>query len=211
MDLELKEAACSGNVDFLRSVVGLKPIDEYFLTKLSPMDENIFHLATRCEQSEFLELATEILPEQVQQKLHSQKDKNGCTPLHMAAGLKQSRQISLKTVKLILGFYKSGVPVTNKPWLEHNQNGYTPLHLAIEVVNEESAMEILSMDVESLCMMVDKKENDSALFLAVKNGCNKVAEKILLSSYSYSLRGKDGSTPLHFAPNSSGMSEFLGF
>ena len=78
--------------------------------------------------------------------------------------------------------------------------------------DENSAMELLLMDVGELSNMVDKDGN-SPLFLAVKNGYSQVAEKILTPSSpssssrlltSISFSGSKGSTPLHFAPNCSG-------
>ncbi|XP_019104286.2 uncharacterized protein LOC109134689 [Beta vulgaris subsp. vulgaris] len=80
----------------------------------------------------------------------------------------------------------------------------TSLNTALAKNDEESAMAILSstVDAEWLCSVEDDKGNNP-LFVAVQKGLNRVAENILMSSYSYSVSGPDGSNPLHFAPNCS--------
>uniref|UniRef100_A0A803L6Q7 Uncharacterized protein n=1 Tax=Chenopodium quinoa TaxID=63459 RepID=A0A803L6Q7_CHEQI len=215
MDTELKEAAFSGDVGFLKRAVDSKSTG-YFLSEYTPSDNNyvggnIFHLAAFTKKAEFFREAMERLPTEVQQVLFTQSNFNGWNPLLVATWVDD-----LEIVRLILGFYKSNSgletkPPSNsdnndqhlsKPWLGLSKSKKTPLHVAIGIKpNEESAMEILSMDTELLCAMVDD-EGNSPLFLAVQRGLNSVAEKILISS-SYSVSGQDGSTPLHFAPKCS--------
>ncbi|KMT15505.1 hypothetical protein BVRB_3g058580 [Beta vulgaris subsp. vulgaris] len=217
MDLELMEAICVGDVDFLKKAVASKPTD-YFLTQYTPpegsrkslVEGNIFHLAVRSNQVEILREAMNLLPIELQHELFLQKDGLGLNPLHRAAS--QSHEF----VRIILDFYKAYSDQllcstsTNdnhpyRPWLALGTFPHKmPLNIAIQSKNEESAMEILSMDMELFCGMVDN-EGNSFLFLAVKDGLTQVAEKILMSSFVSSVSGKDYSTPLHYAPNCSGL------
>ena len=218
MDSDLKQAACLGEIEFLHRAFATKCTD-YFLSYYSSPDGdheimgNIFHLAARKVKVEFMREAMKILPSELVLRLLSQQDEDDWNPLHVAASMIDC----LESVRLILGFYKSVSaqyqhhPLGKaKPWLALNEDKRTPLHLALSTTektenDEECALEILSMDnLESFCNIVDESGN-SPLFVAVKNGFNRVAEMILMSSSSYSLSGENGSTPLHFAPNCSGM------
>lgn len=115
----------------------------------------------------------------------------------------------------MLGYYKSYSvpPIINKPWLalsnrteENNTTKRTPLHFAIHFgQDEECAIDILSMDMDLHCSMLDEDGN-SLLFLTVQKGYSRVAEKILNCNCSYSLSSQDGSTALHVAPRCSGLS-----
>ena len=98
-------------------------------------------------------------------------------------------------INLIFDYYKSmpsdvviGKPP--KPWLVLSGDGRTPLHVLLVKAkrgdDEQSAMELLLMDVELLSYTVDFAGN-SPLFSAVKNGYSEVAEKILTSCSSSSI------------------------
>lgn len=219
MDAELKQAACLGDIEFLHRVYATKSTD-YFLSYYSSPDGdhnimgNIFHLAARKVKLGFMKEAMKILPDEIVLRLLSQQDEDDWNPLHVAT----SETECLESVRLILGFYKS-LPAQDhhhfgktKPWLALSNKKRTPFHIALRATEKteddvECALEILSMDnLESFCNIVDDN-GTSPLFVAVKNGFNRVAEMILMSSSSssYSLSGKNGSTPLHFAPNCSGL------
>ncbi|CAO2819365.1 unnamed protein product [Amaranthus hypochondriacus] len=213
MDLELKQAACLGDTEFLHTAFATKSTD-YFLSYYSSPDGdhdimgNIFHLAARKVKLGFMKEAMKILPDEIVVRLLSQQDEDDWNPLHVAA----SKIECLEPVRLILDFYKSvsyDLVGEAKPWLALNNFKATPLHTVLfnpkkTEDDDACALELLSMDnVESFCNIVDVHGN-SPLFYAVRFGFSRVAEIILLSSpSSYSLSGDNGSTPLHFAPNSS--------
>ncbi|CAO2827230.1 unnamed protein product [Amaranthus hypochondriacus] len=212
MDPKLKEAACSGDIEFLKttSTSGSPNQPNYFFLHFIPSNSsedqnlsgNVLHLSAANGKVDFFKEVLNLLPKSQSQMLLSQINKNNLNPLQIAAQL-ESHKESLEIVKLILEFYKGQhSPMMMKPWLLITNSFETPLHLAIKSLNEESALEIMAMDMEYFCNKLDRDKN-SVLFLAVKNGLNSVAEKILESSFSYSLGGQDNSTALHYAPFSS--------
>lgn len=103
--------------------------------------------------------------------------------------------IKLKRYLLSRPLYRSGaMDLFNQNfWSLSNEN---------EVLQ---ALETLSVEnVESVYQRVDQDGN-SLLFCAVQKGFNTVAQNILESSTNYSVNAQQDSTPLHFAPNSSGL------
>ena len=222
MEPELRQAACLGDVEFLKRALATKSID-YFLSYYSFTDPdgfsqnemmgNILHLSARKDKLNFMREAMKLLPNHVVLRLLSQQDECDQNPLHVAA----AQKACFEPVGLILGFYNSLSEDDNnhhkgieKPWLALNEHNRTPLHVVLSGVkktedDEECALEILSIEsLESFCNTVDSQGN-SPLFYAVKNRFSRVSEKILKSSSSYSVSGEYGFTPLHFASNSSGL------
>ncbi|CAO2822679.1 unnamed protein product [Amaranthus hypochondriacus] len=205
LDLELRKAVVSGDIEFLTKAVASKiPHNEvYFLGHSEDWGSNIFHIAAFCRKVEFLKEALRILPAHlVLQLLSSQQHMYGWNPLHDAV-----KNGCNEILRLMLGFYKSysgTLSLVNKPWLAlshrtgDNNIKQTPLDFTIVYGKEDCALEILSMDLELFCGMLDQDGN-SFLFRAVQKGFSRVAEKILNSNCSYSLCGQDGSTALHVA------------
>lgn len=212
MDPQLAQAAIQGDLKSLRKALASKPHD-YLLS--SDKDRgNIFHIAVRglaaFASTTFIKEVIQTLPKQdVQYLLSQQATLRKWNPLHLAA-----LYGSLETVRLILGVYRSSLslsgfvveqnPSGGKPWLARANDGRTPLHLFLEYNNEEECgLEILSMDMELLCGMVDNYAN-SPLCLAVNRGFSKVALKILESQYSYSVSGSCGFNPIDVMARCSG-------
>lgn len=210
MDTELKDAACSGDINFLKSALSSKT-PNYFLTTFTAKNDdhlisgNIFHLATANYEFEFVREAINILPRSTIHTLLSQKHSTSSSlsnwnPLHLAAYLRCH-----DIVDLFLNFYSSSSDLTSvaaddpdatRPWLAQTSNGETPLHLALRSNNENCARQILSMDKELLSSMVDN-EGNSPLFLAVLKDYKNLAQEIMESTQFYSVSGKDGLSPLH--------------
>ncbi|CAO2827228.1 unnamed protein product [Amaranthus hypochondriacus] len=204
MEPKVMEAACSGDVEFLKAAYtsGSSEQRRYFIP--SDPTGNILHLSAANGKVDFFKEVLNLFPKSHSQVLLTQlNNKDRLNPLHIAAQL-ESHKESFEIVKLILEFYKGqhSPMMMMKPWYSLTNSNETPLHLAIKSLNEESALEIMAMDMEYFCNKLDRDKN-SVLFLAVKNGLNSVAQRILESSCSYSLGGQDNSTPLHYASFSS--------
>ncbi|XP_074319478.1 protein ACCELERATED CELL DEATH 6-like isoform X2 [Silene latifolia] len=193
-------------MDYLRQALATHPLEE-FLT-LSPDDNghhyNIIHVAVFCLQQEFLRELITKLPPSIVHSLISQQDINEfrINSVHYAA-----LRGDVEILRLLLGFYRdspspssSGLSI-EKPWLAMDSKGNTPLQSALELGKEECALEIMSMDMEVLCNMVNSN-GTSPLLEAVRCRCPKVAVKILTADHGYSTSGDDELTPLDLAPNS---------
>ncbi|KAL2924974.1 Alpha-latrotoxin-Lh1a [Bienertia sinuspersici] len=216
MDAELSKAACLGDVEFLKKAVASRP-NEYFLTQLKDSDPakqngNILHLAV-CEGKDvFFREALQILPAQVKEVLLSQPNDQLRNPLHLLCACdkkKYSEKAAMTTVQLILDFYRSmkimnsqHYSTVNKPWLALDKGNCTPLHLALkqtECWNDEFAVDMLSMDLDLLCTIVDDQKY-SLLYLAVARRFDHFTQMILMSSCPYSVTGFRGFTPLTMLP-----------
>uniref|UniRef100_A0A7C8ZX36 Uncharacterized protein n=1 Tax=Opuntia streptacantha TaxID=393608 RepID=A0A7C8ZX36_OPUST len=138
--------------------------------------------------------AMKKLPRPVIQSLlcQSSEEFDEQNPLHIAA-----ENENHKMVKIILDFYRSSASSSEaqsttettgeKPWLGLDVKKRTPLHLALERCNERIALEILSMDVESLSGMEDWADR-GPVFMAMENWLYRVALQILTSAPNCSLR-----------------------
>ncbi|XP_074319480.1 protein ACCELERATED CELL DEATH 6-like [Silene latifolia] len=201
----LHKAARVGDMVYLRQALATQPIQEFFT--LCPTDGgylNIIHVAILCLQQEFIRELLNKLPASAIHFLISQQDtsESKVNALHYVAS-----RGDVDILKLFLDFYRSSpsssstVEVsTEKPWLAVDSQGSTPLLRAITQGKEECALEIMSMDMEVLCNMVNDR-GTSPLVEAVRRRCPKVAVKILTSGHVYSTSGDDGLTPLDLAPN----------
>ncbi|KAL2936516.1 Ankyrin repeat domain-containing protein 35 [Bienertia sinuspersici] len=199
MEAGLKEAACGGDVEFLKKAVASKP-KEYFLTQFKDPDSrelngNIFHLAGCKRRMEFIKEAMNLLPVQVKAALLSQPNEQNHNPLHIL--FKWAWGISDKMVLLILDFYRT-LPIYDKPWLALDHRNRTPLHWALDwnCYDDRCAMDMLLMDLEAYCTMVDL-EGNSLLYLACKSNYSRIATTIVKSSYPYNISGPHGSNPLY--------------
>ncbi|XP_074319495.1 uncharacterized protein LOC141656485 [Silene latifolia] len=181
---EMKDAAYAGNVEYLKKIVAEKPPD--YLVTLPDGDRNIFHFAVVAQKVEFLREAINILPRDVVKQLLLQpnliREENmlGCAALY----------IDYELIKVVRELYESvsWSSQDEKPWLWLNSKKMTALHTILrEVVKEifkkqeKCAMEILLMDPEFVnCTVVDSYGH-TPLYYALKNGFNRVAEKILMA------------------------------
>lgn len=207
---ELKKAAVRGDVEFLKKCVATNKPIKYYLTLFrrsqtgERLNGNIFHLAARENREEFIREAISILPlDATKQLLLQTRDGDLFTPLHMAAGIG-----NLEIVKLFLSVYNTNTssPSQQKPWLVRNESGRTPCHVAINYGNEECALEIFKMDMDSLCNMPDNN-GFSLLYDAIARGLNRFALEILIDNFdgsSISCTGSDGFTALHCLTSCSG-------
>ncbi|XP_074317929.1 uncharacterized protein LOC141654707 [Silene latifolia] len=195
MDPALKEAAISGDVEFLKEAFSKQPL-EYFLTQTPKgQDEdticgNIFHLATWNDKVEFIREAMTLLPKDIQKRLLFQAELGSWFPLHAAAAAckRKSNDIVVLMKQMYASFSLSYEDEDGlvKPWLALTADKRTPLHLALACKNKKCAMEILTMDTEfESCTIVDSHGN-TPLYYALKTGCSLVAETILMSPLSSS-------------------------
>lgn len=182
MDPKPEAAALSGDVAFLEETLHSCQSNNNDYSCLLSFRQNwkkevgnIFNLAAWSGKEELFRKARESLPISIVQSLLSQQEPSGgkpnLNPLHVAA-----LGGHLGIVKIILLFYRSRISyysslnnpccIISKPWLAPDSRGSTPLHLALEKLEPQCAIEILSMDIESLCKLNDN-DGDSPLFLAV--------------------------------------------
>ncbi|XP_074319484.1 protein ACCELERATED CELL DEATH 6-like [Silene latifolia] len=209
MDPALKEAAISGDVEFLKEAFSKQPL-EYFLTQ-SPRGDgysntgNIFHLAARNNKEEFMREAMSILPKDIQKRLLFQVDDYSQIPLHAAVVMSyDSYNIFVLMKQMYASFslsYEDDEDGLVKPWLALTVYKRTPLHLALTNGNEKCAMEILTMDTEfESCTIVDSDGN-TPLYYALEKGFSLVAETILMSPLSSSsiFPSTNDSTPFTYA------------
>ncbi|XP_074320315.1 protein ACCELERATED CELL DEATH 6-like isoform X2 [Silene latifolia] len=202
MDPALRNAAFVGNVEFLKKALAREPT-EYFLG-LDSGRKCIFHHTAWFGRVEFMEEAMNILPPNILKQFLHIRDVNSYTVLHTAA-LKGRFSV----IKCIRGMYESLSWDDDdedhvKPWLAltelRNQSfhmdhcgGMTPLTLCLaqdeldEDANtplyyEECAMEIMLMDPELVSCTIADEDGYTPLYYAVKEGYNRVAQKILMSS-----------------------------
>ncbi|XP_021758534.1 ankyrin-3-like [Chenopodium quinoa] len=207
LDRELKEAASRGDVKFLGKYVSAKPT--HFILASDHNGDNIFHLATRGIMSTpFIREAIQILSTRELHNLLSQQENyRKWNPLHLAAiwGNFELLHLMLSVYKKPSSSSSSGLhhvvvqyPPGGKPWLARGKDGRTPLHMFLEFNEEKCGLEILLMDLNLLCSIVDNYGN-SPLFLAISYGFNNVALNILRSDCCYSLSGRHGFNPFHVA------------
>ncbi|XP_057529521.1 uncharacterized protein LOC130808092 isoform X1 [Amaranthus tricolor] len=197
----LKEAAIRGDVGFLKNCIASNKPHHYYLT-LFPISHsearihgNIFHLAALENREHFIRVAIELLPFQTKQQLIlQQRDEEKSNPLHLAASIGNQN-----IVKLFLNVFRSSPSseCDGKPWLQKNNLGQTPCHIALTSGHEDCGLEILRMDMELVCNMVDN-EGNSLLFAAVAEGFSMFAMEILKFANRFSCSGSDGYTPLHY-------------
>ncbi|KAL2924998.1 Ankyrin-1, partial [Bienertia sinuspersici] len=211
-NMELLMAACAGDVQFLKDAIASRPNEDFLIQFKDPnpnkLEGNIFHLAVGHGKEEFIKEAMNLLPEKVKAALLSQQNAKNRNPLHMLCQdehvrVHQTRDFSpKKMVLLILDFYRS-LAIPDKPWLALDDENRTPLHWALDSgrIDDSCATEMLSMDLEAYCTMVDLQGN-SLLYLACKSNYSRFATTILKSSYPYNVSGPCGSNALHAGPNS---------
>ncbi|KMT12795.1 hypothetical protein BVRB_4g088890 [Beta vulgaris subsp. vulgaris] len=213
---DLKDAAVSEDVEFLKQCVGSNKPIQYYLT-LFPMIQpggdrhfgNIFHFENR---EDFVKGAICSLPLKVsQQLLLQQRDEDMFNPLHKAAAIGSPEKIKmfLELFKSVSSSLSSSSSGHLKPWLQKTNKGHTPCHVALINGQEDCALEILAMDMELLCNIDNNIDEDndwecgSLLYVAVKGGHNNFALKILRSPHSFSCSGSNGFNPLHHVPRCS--------
>ncbi|XP_021743933.1 ankyrin repeat and sterile alpha motif domain-containing protein 1B-like [Chenopodium quinoa] len=140
MDSVLYNAATLGNVSFLNDARNNElesGTDEYFL-KQTKHKNNILHLAIPRKHFEFVEevILNGLISKQASDELFEQANKDGNTPVHVAAEVGNMDMFKLlhdyvcgQTVQ------KEGKPV----FMMQNIEGNTPLHVALIHANVEIA------------------------------------------------------------------------
>ncbi|XP_021753387.1 uncharacterized protein LOC110718790 isoform X2 [Chenopodium quinoa] len=205
MDEDLRDAALSGDVEFLRKCVESNKPMEYYLSyypKSSDADKhdrhhgNIFHMAAYNNREEFLREAIKILPlENTHQLLLQPREPLNGNPLHVAADLG-----NVKIIKMMLDVYRSmpSLPsdLSQRPWLQQTTEGDTPCYLALANDHEECALATLQMDMELICNTPDNR-GVYMIYDAVYNKLSRLALEILRSPYSICCTGYEGRTPFH--------------
>ncbi|XP_056697377.1 uncharacterized protein [Spinacia oleracea] len=110
--------------------------------------------------------------------LVSTTNKYGDNPFHSLTEDTSNEEVAIEIAKLLIDTYKqvesSAIIEDLLPWLVENNDGDTPLSLAITPQYEKFALYILSIDENAVI-----KSQNNVLFLAIENGCYKVAQKIL--------------------------------
>ncbi|KAH9626796.1 hypothetical protein KSS87_001955 [Heliosperma pusillum] len=185
MDPLLEKAAKEGDVEFLKQAVAVQQQPpEYFLAR-DFIGRSIFHLAAEYEEVEFMNEAMKILPTNIIKQLLLITENHLWTPLHTAASYGK-----IRFIKCVVEMYASlwwdtdDVDHVN-PWLALTKFNQTPFNLLLvgPYANDEYAMEIMMiMDTELESCTIADRSGKTPLYNAVKEGYNRVAEKILKST-----------------------------
>ncbi|KAJ8436215.1 hypothetical protein Cgig2_006902 [Carnegiea gigantea] len=202
MDPELKEAACCGDVDFLKSAIASSKPPAYFLSRFTPSSDNnndddvhvrcagnILHLAIFHGRVEFVAVAMSMLPEKIIHFLLSQQETTGgrhWNPLHVAVW-KANRSV----VELIANCGNGEV------FVAQDSQGRTPALLAIETGKSEPASILTTGSLAELIKNVGDHQGGMPLYWAVCNGLYDVVLNLLECQGTLCCTGPDGSTALH--------------
>lgn len=143
--------------------------------------------------------------------LISHVDEFGSNPLHiLAAHDTSSEDEVVKIAELVIKTYKNEADSKAKesktildnqpfPWLAHNNDGATPLELAINHGKQKLAKYILSLDNRALLEC-----HQNALLFAIDKGCDEVADTILeivdKQGWTQILNNDKQMNVLHLAP-----------
>ncbi|XP_021860822.1 uncharacterized protein [Spinacia oleracea] len=125
----------------------------------------------------------------------------GDNPLHNLAQFAASENDAVKVAELLIDTYKkeaSNIEEDELPWLVHDDDGDTPMSLAISRKFEKFAMYILSVDDNAV---IECQKN--LLFLAIEKECHELAEKIyeiVINKGCTQLLINDQHNILHIAP-----------
>ncbi|XP_021759035.1 uncharacterized protein LOC110723931 [Chenopodium quinoa] len=117
----------------------------------------------------------DIIPKSVFVDMVFLTNNYGDNLLHNLAEYTSNEEVAIEIAKLLINTYKeepSNIDV--HPWLVVDNDGDTPLSLAINRQFENFAIYILSLDANTVI-----KIRKNLLFLAVEKECHQVAEKIL--------------------------------
>uniref|UniRef100_A0A803KPZ2 Uncharacterized protein n=1 Tax=Chenopodium quinoa TaxID=63459 RepID=A0A803KPZ2_CHEQI len=192
-DEELRQAAVRGDVDYLTKCVESNRPVEYIMTFFPEEDDhserrhwgNIFHMAAKENQEEFIREAIGILPPEAMQQLLLQPGEDERNPLHDAAKV-------------------GNVEITSF--------GANPCLVAVVNGFEERALEIFKMDTELISNMPSGL-GSSLVFDAIFTKMSKLALQILRSPHPISCSGSDhGNTPfdiIHYIEDLEGSEEIF--
>lgn len=200
MDPELKEAACCGDVDFLKSALASSKPPAYFLSRFTPSSEdknydrrfvgNILHLAISQGRVEFVAVAMSMLSEKIIHLLLSQQETAGgrhWNPLHVAVWNEHS-----SVVELIANCGYGEVFVAK------DSQGRTPALLAIkERWRSKSASILTAGSLAELIKNVGDHEGGVPLCWAVRKGLHEVVLNLLECQGTLCCTGPYGLTALH--------------
>ncbi|KAJ8436216.1 hypothetical protein Cgig2_006903 [Carnegiea gigantea] len=204
MDPELKEAACCGDVDFLKSAIASRKPAAYFLSQFpAPSDDsndddvvvdvpyagNILHLAVWHGNVEFVAVAMSTLPEKIMHALLSQQETTGgqhWNPLHVAVWNANST-----VVELIANCGNGEV------FVAQDSQGRTPALLAIETGKSKSASILTTGSLAELIKNVGDHLGGMPLYWAVCNGLYDVVLNLLGCQGTLCCTGPHGLTALH--------------
>ena len=139
MQWSLLQAAMNGDTSVLAYANNFC-INDYFLSKTSPEQENIIHIAVKSRQLRFIKEALDIFPTLI----HDQ-DMDGNTPLHVAACQEENNIISLlishlRNHKCSSATNNNGEDDDCRGVLAMNVQGNTPFHVAIKNRKIETAV-----------------------------------------------------------------------
>ncbi|KAJ8436212.1 hypothetical protein Cgig2_006899 [Carnegiea gigantea] len=207
MDAELKKAAWSGDVDFLRrDKIASEPWTYWLSRYISTEDGvqyagNILHLAIGQDKMEFVKQAMKQLPHEVVNLLLCQQETAGkhvnSNPLHLAVLMK--RHPIVKAIADRDDHLRMSLPEVKNKYTAQDSKGRTPALLAIQEGDSCCADILTSKRRAELIQDIVDNEDNSPLFLAVQNGLPNVVSN-LLDCDGLCSSGPDGSTAVHVAP-----------
>ena len=199
MDPELKEAACCGDVDFLKSAIASSKPPAYFLSRFMPSSDdknygqrfvgNILHLAVWHRRVEFVAVAMSMLPKKIIHLLLSKQETTGWqhwNPLHVAVWKENST-----IVELIANCGYREVFVAK------DSQGRTPALLAIKNSESKSASILTTGSLAELIKNDGDHEGRMPLYWAVYRGLYDVVLNLLKCQGTLRCTGPNGLTALH--------------
>ncbi|RWR88246.1 protein ACCELERATED CELL DEATH 6 [Cinnamomum micranthum f. kanehirae] len=199
MDPKLYNAARSGNVEHLTSIVDANP-GTNLNRCLTPQRNTVLHIAVKFEQQKIVQRMIQQWP-----SLISQPNSKGDTPLHMAARAGNHDLTKLLTPASNLtegnSAIEEGNPVRQAGGVAlrmSNSEGSNPIHEALKKSHKEVALHLLAFEERHGLARDVNMAGESLLYLAAEAGLDEVVNRII-DIGDYSTRGPDGQNPLHIA------------
>lgn len=161
MEEALFRAAVSGDLRVLSERNISRYGHSYFTDQITPVKNNIIHVAAEYDQYKFIEKALNIFPQ-----LISKKNINEDTSLHVAA-----RKGNKNTVDVLISYSGCATKEQSEAeedwfWMAKNSQGDTPLHLALSSNKLNVAMDLLKVgSVNVLSLVNNSQESPLHIFL----------------------------------------------